>query len=292
VKWTERFNFVELVLGDSRLWDDAGTWKISRLNPDGTFGRHPDSQQIIATRIDEIKGHGVGADNAAQFPTYSKAFITVFYEHVPFDIKSDAGLASERERHTSRPSSTSSEVEAFTLPGGNFKFTTAGGAGAHGKVVPFNVSVTRPVRRIPMTWHMLPNALCETGGALHERLYVGVGGDGVPWQGTVNSAPLVLAGLGTFPAGTLLLEGVEDKFLRSPVRATSLSLGTRVDMTFKFAYSPRGWLDLFYFDPVTPANSGWHRVSVDGTHYAVAAMPDGKGLYNVRDFTDLWNPDI
>jgi hypothetical protein len=289
VKWEERFNFIEHVLGDSALWTDAGITKLSRLLPNSTFGRHPESTQIIATRIDEIRGHGCGIDNIGQFPTYPKAKITVFYEQAGFGIFSDAGVATERERFTSRGPGTT-DVEAFTLPGGAFKYTSAGGTGAHGKPIPFNISFTRPVRRFSMKWEMLPNALYTTNGALFRRLYLGTG-DGIPWLGTVNSAAISFTGLGNYEAGQLLLEGVDDAELKSPLTATGLA-SLKWDVTFKFAYTPRGWLDLFYFDPATPADSGYYRVSNNGVHYAVAAMPDGKGLYNVRDLNDLWNPHL
>ncbi len=291
VKWSERFKFIELVLGDSRLYTDAATntTKLSRLMPNDNFGKHPSSLQIIATRIDDIRGHGVGTDNVNQFPEYPKAMVTVFYEQANFAIQTDAGLESEKNRFTSRGAS-STEVEAFTLPGSAFKYSQAVGNGAHGLPVPFNISFTRPVRRFEMTWHMLPNALYETNGALFRRLYLGTG-DGIPWLGTVNKEPIAFPALGNYDAGQLLLEGVADRQLKSPLVATGLD-SLKWDVTFKFAYTPRGWLDLFYFDPVTPAASDYYRCSVDGVHYSVSAMPDKKGLYNVRDFNDLWSPHL
>jgi len=288
-KWESRYDFVELVLGDSKLWTDAGTTKLSRLVPNSIYGRHPFSTQIMATRIDEIRPHGAATELGGRFPIVPKAEIRVYYEHVPFAIRSDSGLSTERQRYTSRGNAMT-DVETFTLPGGTFKYARAGGGVPNGVPVPFNVSFTRPVRRFQMTWHMLPNDLYETDGALFRRLYLGTG-DGIPWLGTVNKEPITFPGLGNYTAGQLLLEGVDDRSLKSPLAATGLA-ALRWDVTFKFAYSPRGWLNLFYHDSGTPANSGYYPVSVDGVVYTPATLPDNYGLFNCRDHNDLWNPHL
>jgi len=289
VKWSERFNFIEHVLGDSKLWVDTGpVTKLSRLLPDSTFGRHPDSTQIIADYIEDIRGHPVGIDNVGQFPTYSKALITVHYSQAGFTLSTDAGTTTERDRFTTREPTGQSDIEAFTLPGGAFKFVKAGPVVV--APVPFNISFTRPVRRFSLTWCYLPNDLYTTNGALFRRLYQGTG-DGIPWLGTVNKNDLVITSLGTYPAGTLLLEKVSDRLLKSPLSAVSLA-SLKWDVTFDFAYTPRGWNNLFFWDPSTPANSDYYLVTNDGNFYAPSAVPDKTSLYNVRAHEDLWNPNL
>jgi hypothetical protein len=293
VKWSERFNFIEHVIGDSKLWTDAGTTKLSRLLPDSTFGRHPESTQIMATRIDEIRAHDVGADNLAQFPQSTKARITVFYEQVPFQIKSDAAATSERDRFTSRGQS-SMDLEAITVPGAAFKYVSAAGAGGPGGgapvPVPFNLSFMRPVHRFEMIWHNLPNDLYQTGGALYRRLFIGTG-DSIPWLGTVNEESISFTAIGNYEPGQLLLEGVIDRQFKSPLVSTGLS-GMKWDIGFKFAYTPRTWMKLFFWDAANPANSDYYLVTNDATNYAINAVPDKTGLFNMRDFNDLFNPHL
>jgi hypothetical protein len=288
VKWSERFNFLELAIGRSKTWDDSGTTKLSRLLPDSTYGRHPESTSIIATKATDIRGHTCGRDNVGHFPEYPKAVVTLEYEEFPALIHSDAGLVSERERFTSLGES-SSEVEAYTMPGGAFVYVESGGGGISGTPCPFNISWTRPVRRFVTWWHDLPIDLYTPNGALFERLYVG-DGDTIPFLGCVNSDTLTLTSLGTYSPGQLLLEGVEDRFFRSPLSAAGFNL--KVDVGLKWAYTPRGWLSLPFWDPATPANSKYAIVTNDGNYYTAATMPDQTGLYNCRPMSDLWDPDI
>lgn len=303
VKWSERYNFVALCLGDSKTWDEetapsSGVFvkKISRQLPEPKYGRHPDLEQIIATRIEYIRGHGAGQDDGDQFPEYDKAEVQVFYEHAPYIVRSDASLPSERSRYVYLGDSTETDVEAFTMPSGAMKYVTSGGTGVHGTPVPFNFSVVRPVERFTIWWDWVPWDVCSTDGALYKRLYFGQDGgggtpDGIPFVGTVNSEVLEIASAGQYyDPGQLLLEGVQRIKLRSPLAGTSTA-GWRWKIGFKYAFTPRGWLDLIYFDAGTPANSGYYRVSNNGTYYAVDAMPDKVGLYNVRDHTKLFDPN-
>jgi hypothetical protein len=291
VLFDSRYDFCELVLGDSKTFTDGvGVTQLSRLMPDPNFGRHPESTQIVATRIDEITPHDIGIDNANQWVESDRSEITVFYEQVPFTLSSDAGTTTERARFTSRSPTSQVEVEAFTLPGAAFKYTRAGGGAPHGVPVPFNVSYTRPVQRFTLTWHYLPNDLYTTNGALFQRLFVGTG-DGIPFLGTVNKSDLVIPSLGTYPAGTLLLEGLEDRRMMSPLTSVGLA-SLKWDVGLRMCYTPRGWLNLFYFNPAAPATSGYYPVSVDGVLYTPATLPDKFGLYNCREFADIWLPHI
>lgn len=295
VKWEKRYEAVEALLGNSVLWTDNTdpmnpVVKLSRQLPHSGIGRHPDYPNLMATRVESIRGHGQGTDDGNKFPQYQKAVLTVFYEQFKGTIKSDASTSVERERFCTR-GPTSSELEIFgPLPGGAFKYTTATSAAPHGKPIPYNVSFPRPIRRFTITWHMLPNELYVGGGALFERLFVGEGGDGVPYMGCVNSEPIEFIGLGTYPAGTLLLEGVEDREHASPLAESGVA-GIRHDVSFKFAFAARGWLDLYFPNAAAPSETAFYRVSNDGVYYAVNAMPDFKGLYCVRDFNNLFDPN-
>lgn len=290
VDWASRFDFVELVCGRSKLWVDSGVTKLSRLLPDSNYGRHPAYQSIIATRIDHIKGaSGPGIDDISGMPEYPDAEVQVFYEQFKGAIKSDASITSERERYCTREASKT-EVEAWSLPAGAFKYVTAGGGAPHGTPLPVGATFMRPVRRFGVTWHWLPNDLYISNGALFERLFVGVGGDGIPWLGTINKEVIEFVGLGTYQPGQLLLEGVEERYYAHPVAQDGVD-GISIDVTFNYAYTPRGWSSLFYFDPITPVNSGYYECTVDGVYYAANAIPDKKGLYNLRDHNSLFDPN-
>ena len=168
------------------------------------------------------------------------------------------------------------------MPGAAFKYVRAGGGLAHGTPIPFNVSITRAVERYVYYWEYVPHDLYN-GGKTYRRIYgTPVGGDGVPFMGAVNSANM----WDGKPAGTVLFERVEPELLRAQD-----GNGLRWRLAFHFAYAPRGWLDLFYFDPVVPANNGWYRASASGTFFVVNLVPDLDGLYCVRDLNQLWNPN-
>jgi hypothetical protein len=292
VKWSQRFNFMNLCLGDESLYTAGGVTKLSRLLPDSRFGRHTTQTQIAATHVEDVSPHPVPTEDADRFPTATKAKVVIAYAHARWDMRTDAAsvIGGEITRFVSRSQMSRSQFQAFTLPGGAFKYTTAGGGIPHGTLVPQNVSFQRPIQRFDVTWHHLPYALYNTG-ALWTRLYAGTG-DGIPWLGTVNDRALVNSDWGTYAGGTLLLEDVEERLYVSPLGASAHPDGLRWDITFKFAFAPRGWLSLFLFDPAIPGASGWYAVSCNGTFYTPLTIPDGQGLYNTRDFNALFHADI
>ncbi|VTR97941.1 unnamed protein product [Gemmata massiliana] len=103
VKWSERFNFCERVCGNEKTYvDGTGHTKLSRLLPDEKYGTHyPNFPEIIATRIDGIKGaNGPGIDDEDGVVGYPDAQVDVFYEHVPYDLAEDDATASELQRYT------------------------------------------------------------------------------------------------------------------------------------------------------------------------------------------------
>jgi hypothetical protein len=299
VAWGSRYDFCQYALGDSILYSDTSggspITKISRLIPATNHGRHPYYPQIMATRVEYLKGHGsCRLDPLGNgLPSYDLkptdcCEAQIFYEYCPFAVRSDVGLTSELTRFTSRSPTADVQTEVFSAAGGIMKLTRSGGGGAHGNQVQANLSVTRPVQRFQTMWHYLPNALYISGGALFERLYVGTAGDGIPFIGCVNKEQIEFPGMGTYKPGQLLLEGIEDRRITSPLAEDGLN-GLRWDVSFKWAFTSRGWLDFWYFDPLTPANTGYYRLAVDGVYLDVNLMPDHRSLYNCRDMSLLWS---
>lgn len=299
--WAERFNFVNCVLGDSQLWLDTSVepnvYKLVRVLPDEEWGRHPTDTQIMATGAPTIRGLGAGTDDADGMPEYVDAEVEVEYEFFPFQVGSQNSPPAQQEldRFVWLGDSTRSEAEVFgPMPGGALKATSEAGAGFHGRPAPYGFSISRPIERFTIHWHYLPWELVSSGGALFERLYFGDETEEpfVPYIGTVNAEEIDFASFGRrYRAGTLLLESVELTKVRSHL-AEDGTAGLRAKVGFNYAFAPRGWLDLFMYDPGTPANSGYYRMSADGTFYAVADMPDNTGLFNTRDHNNLFKADI
>ena len=299
VTWAQRYAFCNMVVGDSQVWFDsvAGENKLVRVLPDADWGRHPTDDQIIATQILSIRGHGAGVDDEDNMPAYTDAEIEVQYEYIPFALGSQSAppAQSELDRFVMLEDVMDVQPEVFgPLPGGTFKATRSGGGGLSGQQAPYNMSVTRAVTRFVVWWKFIPWELYQNQGALFERLNYGDTADTaqIPYIGTVNSHEITFSSFEhTYPAGTLLLEGVKVRKVRSPLAESGVA-GLRADVGLSLAFAPRGWLDLYLLDPATPSNSGYYRMSANGTYYAVADMPDNNGLYNVRNFNNLFKADV
>ncbi len=306
-KWTERYNFAELVLGNEKLFnhwlDEYHTFaekRLSRILPDVTYGRHPSYPQIMATRIEEMRGHGAGVDDGDGMPAYSKAEVTVYYEFWPMKIGSPNATPARQEmdRFIRLDGSIRGESEVFgPLPGGSLKATRSGGGGLSGVPMPYSFSITRPVEKFAAVWTKLPYELITDTGALFQRLNFGDPADvsATPfreqrgYRGAVNTHTVEFGSLGrSYPPGTLLLEDVDFTDHVSPLGENELA-GKRADASFRFAFAPLGWLSLFVYDPGTPANSGYYTASVDGTYYPPSTFPDNNGLYFCRDLRKLFD---
>jgi hypothetical protein len=281
-------NFTELVCGRSVLWDDAGTIKLSRLLPAFPFGRDLDGN-FVATKIPDTRGRPFGTEDGNRRVVYDKTEVDVFYEQAPYTILLDAQIASERDRYVWMGDVAETESEPIgPLAMGFYKYVRAGGgASPHGDPVPFGVSVFRQVQRFTI-WHgNLPYNWYKNGGPLWNRIFFGekVAGvpDGVSYLGAVNSTELAIADVGTWGEGKLLLEKVIPIPERHQ-RGLSGTAGRQWRIGFRFAYAARGWLNL-----VHPQIGTWEQVANDGAFHAVAAMPDFVGLYNVRDFANLFS---
>jgi hypothetical protein len=298
VAWAQKRNFVEHVCGWSRTYDDAGTTRLSRLLPNAVYGRDPGAdayEEMLATKIHGVRGHGAGTDDAVGMPEYTDAEIEVFYEAPNYAVLLDGAIVSERDRYVSFRPGPSEPKDVGPFPGGAFKYTTLAGVAPHGVPIPYGVSVQRVVTKFVLTFHDVPYSMVSNGGALWNRLQFGrkVAGipDGISFISTVNSQDLEVASVGrTWAAGKLLLEKVETFLERRQTWKLSPHCW-RYRVEFHYAYTPRGWLNLLLWDAANPARSDWYPVSADGVFYTPATILDGRGIFNARDHRDLFDPN-
>ncbi len=255
VKWAERFNFVELVCGDQKTYVQSGFTKLSRLLPDELYGSHPDYPDLVATRIDDIRGaNGPGVDDEFGTVEYPDARVDVFYEHVPYDLRTDEDVeleGSEFIRYTYFGGSTGN-VQNISIPGGAMRYWRGPGEGTavpHGTPVPYGVSINRAEEEFTWNWVQLPYDAFEAGSNLYERVYGTVEGD-LPFIGCVNNSPIFNRAV-----GTVMFAGVTAKLERAHT-----AVGNRWSLEYKFAYSSFGWNWLYYPDP-SGVNSGWYNVN-------------------------------
>ncbi|AMV27567.1 hypothetical protein VT84_24410 [Gemmata sp. SH-PL17] len=257
VKWSERFNFVKLVCGDQKIYVDSGFTKLSRMIPDEIYGiHHPDFPEIVATRIDNMKGaNGPGIDDEDGIVKYPDAQIDVFYEHVPYDLLSDDEVADEDGneflRYTHFGGSTGS-AQNISVPGGAMRYWRGPGEGTappHGFQVPYGVSISRAEEEFTWHWVQLPYEAFKPGSNLYARIYGTVEGD-LPFIGCVNSSPIFDRAV-----GTVVFAGVTAKLERA-----HSGQGRRWSLEYKFAYSAMGWNWLFFPDP-SGVNGGWYNVN-------------------------------
>ncbi len=264
VKWAERFNFVELVCGDQKTYVESGFTKLSRLLPDEVYGiHHPDFPEIVATRIDSIRGaNGPGVDDEDGVVEYPDARVDVFYEHVPYDLLTDDEIAdaeaTEFERYTYFGGSTGS-AQNISVPGGAMRYWREPGDGTavpHNTPVPYGVSISRAEEEFTWNWVQLPENAFSPNSNLYQRIYGTTEGD-LPFIGCINSSPIFER-----PHGTVMFTGVTAKLERAHT-----GKGRRWSLEYKFAYSSLGWNWLFYPDPAG-TNAGWY--NVNNTGYAEA----------------------
>lgn len=279
VNWESRFDFCELVCGDEKLWNDSGTTKLSRLLPDNLYGRHPDRDEIVATKITRIRGHGgPGVDDEDGVVEYPDAVVEVFYEHVPYDLKNDEETVSEFERYTYFGEAQGA-VESISIPGGSMRFWRGPDEGTdppHGLPVPYGVSVSRATEEFVYNFVRLPYEAFEPTSALYERIYGNTEGE-LPFLGCVNSEVIFNRAV-----GTVVFTGVTPILQRAHT-----GRGRRWSLQYKFAYSSFGWNWLYFNDP-TGTNSGWYIVN-NKEYQTAGILEDGRSLTpGARDLNDLF----
>lgn len=281
-KWSERYNFLELVLGRVTTYDD-GTFRLSRLLPHVHYGRHHTIANVIATKLEEMTGHGrCSGEDSNHLPEYPRAKCRFLYELVPFELAIDTDVTgAEFLRYVIPPREADSEGEYTTMPGGILHYirTVASGTGVpHGKPVPFNMGLVTPTQKRTWTWVRVPKEAFEPLSPLHERIFVG-DGDERPFVGTVNKEDF-----DGYPMGTLLFEGVHEQLKRDAFSGEWV-----YDLGFKFNYRPQGWNWLPYFDTDTTSSAnGVYFIGKDDTHYYSDTLPDSYSLYDARDHNLLF----
>jgi hypothetical protein len=292
VNWASRNAFVWWMLGYAETWDDAGTTRLSRLLPQA----HPLYPDLVATKCTRIKGFKWNGNEVAdvggvyQFPvdgsqisTFAKADVTIRYDHVTYERVEDADIyatLTEFDRFVVRGEVTPG-ADYLQLPGAAFKYYRSSGTTApDGFAVPFNSGRIIPTERFVLTWHRLPENVWTPDSGLSAFVYgTGAYSSGAA-LGSVNKT--------TFydrPPGTVLLESVRPILLRDP-----FGTGVEWDIEYTFAYSPKGWNFLYFYD-YSGTNSGWYHVSSSGDYEAPGSVTDNRSIYNERELNNLFSVD-
>jgi hypothetical protein len=281
VNWSSRYDFCALCTGDEALWTDTSVTpnvvRLSRLLPDPTYGTHPDYPELVATKIESIRGaNSAGTDDGAGFIDYTDARIDVLYEHVPYNLQSDtyAYAGGESSRYVFFAGARG-DAESYTIPGGSMKYLVDGGTALntpppHLVPVPYNLNVVRPLQHFSYTWERVPEAAFETGSSLFNRVYGNQDDpdEGItPFIGRINSAPFFGRGV-----GEVLFLGSEEVLTRAQTAS-----GRRWRLRYNFLYAPSGHTWLRYFDP-TGTTSGWYFVGAGTTFYDDSALPDNYSI--------------
>lgn len=278
VKWDSRFDFCDLCCGDEVRWRDPSsgvpTYKISRMLPDPVYGTHPDFYQIVATKIESIRGaNGPGIDDADKQPAYPDARVDVLYSQVRYNLETDDQVAAlgnnEALRYTYFDESDG-DADLITLPGSAMRFwrnPTQPNAGAvpNGVPVPYGVSITRAKETFAYNWVRVPYECFAPDSPLYRRVYGSVEGD-IAYQGCVNSQPFF-----NRPTGTVVFRGV-----KAALKLAQSARGKRWDLQYQFVFSPTGWTWLYYPDP-GGTNSGYYMVSSTGFSYS-DTLQDGVSI--------------
>jgi hypothetical protein len=289
VNWDSRIGFVWWMLGYAETWDDGGTTRLSRLLPQ----EHPHYPGLVATKCTRIRGFkwdGNDVDDVGgvyQFPVdgtqishFDKADVTIQYDHVVYDRVEDGDITTEFDRYVIRGDVTPG-ADYLQVPGAAFKFyQSAGTTEPDGYPVPFNSGRILPSERFVLTWHRVPENVWSPTSGLHDFVY-GIGSySSGPAYGAINKTTFYER-----PAGTVLLEAVRPILLRDP-----FGIALEWDLEYTFAYNPRGWNYLYYYD-VDGTNSGFYHVSSSGDYQAPGSVTDNRSIYNEREFANLFSVD-
>lgn len=283
VKWAERFNFCALCCGDSVVYNLSTL--ISRMLPDPRYGRHPQFPQMIATKITAIVGHArcLGED-ADGMPEYAKARVEVQYDHVDFDLKTDALTASERERYV-RFGGSEVDATSITVPGGSMHYfrdpaLPDPGDRPTGVPVPYGYNIIRATEDFSLIWEQIPfDAFgAQSPAFLYRRIYGEPGF--APWIGMINTV--------TFenrPPGTVLFLGVSARTTRAHDAA---KLQWRLE--YKFNFAPEGQHKLLWLAQAgNGTTNGYYFVGARGVHRTPATLNDYESVVaGARPLGDLF----
>ena len=308
VSWAQRYDALRYFCGYSLIepvaGGGAGRARLRRLTPQ----KLPDSGDVVpdnpavtnflwATRLNVVSGHRFNAKRTAQpdgaiGSSFDLVEVEVGYERLPYMVRDDTGFdpynGADNNEHLRFVSIGEWQMSAdyISLPGGLLSYYgPLGTEGGHAQPIQFNVGKVLPIFEIPMTWHRLPEGIIDyrTGtsrwldrifGTASERTYIG----------TVNKTDFL-----TFPAGTLLLVGVQPRCRPSLTNHPDFEIGLEYDVEFKFAFDPFRHNFKYYHPPVAAGATGAGWYFAGRTQYRTeGSIPDNDALFDERDFADLF----
>lgn len=292
--WSKRFAAVAFFVGEC----DVQAGVLVRSLPQA----HPSLPSLYATKVTRIQGFNWASTFSSRdsntgaitpLNIYVDADLDIYYEHVPYEVETDAAVIAlaagadpdpvEMYRYVENPSAPpQGGGEALTFPGN--ALTLVDVASTKMGNAPTNVSIINSQETFHVTWHRVPEIAWGPGTPLYTRIYTGLtadaanhGGVKAPMFGTTNDVLF----LGR-PAGTVLFHGVTPHRRKSPT-------GDRYewDLEYEFIYKPTMWNFLRNWVP-GGVNDGWFFTTKNATYYAPNLLPDGVSLYNARDLRKLF----
>lgn len=233
---------------------------IQRYLPDF----HPDFPWMVATKISNIKGIGARGwtvANGTKIAKYQSARITVQYEFPDYDLQYDDYTVSEFDRY--RTFEAKPAAEYLSVPLGSGEPYLKWSQGRVGKPFPGNVGFIVGSIDFHWKWLQVPFEALPFDDILGT-------------VGRVNKTEFA-----DCPAGTLLLIGVDYKRNNSPYGLRTWTI------EYTARYNPRLHNNFYDFIPPSP---GWYQASTTGTYYAPGSVPDGKLLFDEREYENLFTP--
>ena len=302
VKFDERFDSVVWFLGYAQLATSGGPGttviRLERLTPKPHYDSSTSTGTALpgfyATSVPEVTHHKAAAKNTnlagageGSRARYEESLLAVTYEHVPFAVLEDGAVtAAEEWRRYVWVKDVQVTTETLSLPAGSRRYVESDGTGPAGvdpSPIPYGKVIYIPITRYLLSWELLPADLYSVGTttptAWQKRVF-GWPADAIkPLIGRVSSEDWL-----SWPAGTLLLEGVK------PIQKRHPTVGLSWTFEVMYAHNPVGWLNAYYH-ATTTGTSGWYfAASYPYTYYAVSAVPDDYGLFNVGEVWRVFDP--
>lgn len=282
VNWDDKWDLANYLIGQSIIWDDSGTQKLSRLLPQS----HPEKPWLRATKVISMDPFGKNGWQEGEedsewngVSTFPDAAIEVLYEVLPYSLLEDADTADELSRYVEYPSGYQEyEADALQLSGAHFKNTADPdgplfGSQVDGTSVPVGLTIVIPQERFSTMWHRLPfDTVWTTDCPLYDRLFGSAEGDEVPLVGCINKT--VMFGR---PIGTLKLIKVV------PYRTMGINGKRELNLRFDWLYNPIGHNWVRGGRPGNSTGMGWYMASANHTFNTADTVPDFDSLCNARD---------
>ncbi len=265
---------------DSNYVGDPAVLKLHRWLPE----RHPIYPFLVAksTKIkyipsNEVQSNRIYRDWAntnilgSKINSYPLAIVEVEYEAITYLLKTDGQIANERERYVTIDPKPNGDY--LSLPTGGMKWTTEYAAKTQ-LAYPAQNGVIVPTIDYVITWHQIP-APCLPLGVINKLI------------GRVNNKELALdlkenTSGKTFGGHTLLLTGVELERKIAPYG------GWYYDIKYTMKhFRPTHNRFLDFHDGV----KAFYHISIDGQERGSAGVPDGKYIFDSRNFEFLFTPE-